>query len=220
MYMNIRQALAAAAVAGLLAFAGQADAAVYTATITGTIAYPRETGDTVGLFNSASTGTAFTAVYRWDEDDDQVSDPDEYSGLMTATLTIGSSSFAFEDHAGSIYFSFGRYFVSDSDLVDAGRTWTITTRSLVLASFGGDGFGQADFANTTFTDLGYVGGVQSTRTGSAEVQLAPTALVTAREGEGGPVSGVPEPAAWALMILGFGAAGGMLRNSRRRGAPA
>jgi hypothetical protein len=29
------------------------------------------------------------------------------------------------------------------------------------------------------------------------------------------VSGAPEPATWALMILGFGAAGGMLRRSRQ-----
>lgn len=30
---------------------------------------------------------------------------------------------------------------------------------------------------------------------------------------------VPEPAAWALMILGFGFSGGMLRRSRQRGVP-
>ena len=31
-----------------------------------------------------------------------------------------------------------------------------------------------------------------------------------------PVAGVPEPAAWSLMIVGFGAAGGLLRRRRRR----
>jgi PEP-CTERM motif len=31
-------------------------------------------------------------------------------------------------------------------------------------------------------------------------------------------NGVPEPASWALMIAGFGMAGGMLRSSRRRSA--
>ncbi|MDB5423700.1 MAG: hypothetical protein JWQ29_1116, partial [Phenylobacterium sp.] len=33
-------------------------------------------------------------------------------------------------------------------------------------------------------------------------------------------STVPEPASWALMILGFGMAGGMLRRRERRGAAA
>ena len=32
----------------------------------------------------------------------------------------------------------------------------------------------------------------------------------------GIVAGVPEPASWALMILGIGATGAALRNQRRR----
>jgi hypothetical protein len=35
-----------------------------------------------------------------------------------------------------------------------------------------------------------------------------------------PAGGVPEPTSWALMILGFGSAGAMLRNQRRRQAVA
>lgn len=33
-------------------------------------------------------------------------------------------------------------------------------------------------------------------------------------------SAVPEPATWAMMIMGFGAAGSMVRNARRRSVPA
>ncbi len=36
----------------------------------------------------------------------------------------------------------------------------------------------------------------------------------------GVISPVPEPATWALFILGFGAVGGMLRMARRRAVPA
>jgi hypothetical protein len=36
------------------------------------------------------------------------------------------------------------------------------------------------------------------------------------EGGGGPNTAVPEPATWALLILGFGSAGAMLRMERRR----
>lgn len=35
-------------------------------------------------------------------------------------------------------------------------------------------------------------------------------------GGGGPGSAVPEPATWAMMIVGFGAVGSMVRTSRRR----
>jgi hypothetical protein len=34
----------------------------------------------------------------------------------------------------------------------------------------------------------------------------------------GPISAVPEPATWAMMIIGFGAVGSMVRTSRRRQA--
>lgn len=32
------------------------------------------------------------------------------------------------------------------------------------------------------------------------------------------ISAIPEPATWAMMIIGFGAAGGAIRSARRRGA--
>ncbi len=35
-------------------------------------------------------------------------------------------------------------------------------------------------------------------------------------GMGGPISAVPEPATWAMMIAGFGLAGAAIRTSRRR----
>lgn len=44
------------------------------------------------------------------------------------------------------------------------------------------------------------------------------AITTTQSGVVVPIGGVPEPSAWALMILGFGGAGAMLR--RRRCAPA
>jgi len=51
---------------------------------------------------------------------------------------------------------------------------------------------------------------------SARGVLSPLSLTVARYvGDTGPV---PEPGAWALMILGFGAAGAMLRRRRMRPA--
>jgi hypothetical protein len=48
--------------------------------------------------------------------------------------------------------------------------------------------------------------------GSVRAQLAPVDL---QDGHGNPLSGgVPEPAAWTMMILGFGGVGAMLRRRR------
>ena len=56
---------------------------------------------------------------------------------------------------------------------------------------------------------------QSYIRGSFETGLADVGLVGASTRL---VTGVPEPGAWALMILGFGAAGGMVRRARRTAA--
>lgn len=49
-------------------------------------------------------------------------------------------------------------------------------------------------------------------------RFTPTSLTVSDSG--GPVAGVPEPSAWALMILGFGSTGAMLRARRRGLVPA
>ena len=44
---------------------------------------------------------------------------------------------------------------------------------------------------------------------------APFGVAQLRYEVAGPISAVPEPAAWAMMIVGFGAAGTMIRRTRR-----
>lgn len=44
---------------------------------------------------------------------------------------------------------------------------------------------------------------------------APSAGVNSSSGVGAPVAWVPEPAAWALMLVGFGGIGAVLRRNRR-----
>ena len=69
---------------------------------------------------------------------------------------------------------------------------------------------------------GVVGGSGSflsyTEQGQEAVSLTLTAtqLVIAPPAAGPPAGGIPEPAAWALMILGFGGAGAALRRARPR----
>ena len=74
-------------------------------------------------------------------------------------------------------------------------------------------FGQLFLENYTLNSIG-------TRTSYAHgvASLTPTSLTVT--GVGDPIAGVPEPASWALMILGFGFAGTMLRRRQRRPAHA
>jgi hypothetical protein len=77
---------------------------------------------------------------------------------------------------------------------------------------GADAYGRLDFSHTV---LASYQGPQGATTLSASGLFPGTVAL-----DGG-AGAVPEPAAWALMLMGFGAAGAVLRASRRRdGAPA
>lgn len=91
--------------------------------------------------------------------------------------------------------------------------------------FGNLGFGQLNnlndpffgsvipaYNNFTFPNTGIYSG-----SGVAlAAAVVPGYSVNLRRGHELRVTAVPEPAAWALMILGFGAAGRALRSQRRR----
>lgn len=78
----------------------------------------------------------------------------------------------------------------------------------LTAADGVNFFGQLFLENYTLNSIG-------TRTSYAHgvASLTPTSLTVT--GVGDPIAGVPEPASWALMILGFGFAGTMLRRRQR-----
>ena len=76
-------------------------------------------------------------------------------------------------------------------------------------AFGGPVFDSFTFAYTDAAGLPNTGGGGAS-TGLTEIvdNISYTAIV----------SGVPEPATWAMMIFGFGAVGAMVRAARRRNA--
>ncbi|WP_372786891.1 PEPxxWA-CTERM sorting domain-containing protein [Phenylobacterium sp.] len=67
-----------------------------------------------------------------------------------------------------------------------------------------NGFKPEDFGFTLWTQLPGVAGVSAT----VNEDFAPN---------NGTITAVPEPASWALMLLGFGGLGAALRGARRRG---
>jgi hypothetical protein len=78
--------------------------------------------------------------------------------------------------------------------------------------------GQADLFSGTF-ELTFAGGTSSATLGGFVDRYASLSQLGGISGEGTPVGGVPEPATWAMMLLGFGGIGMAMRRSRR-GKPA
>jgi hypothetical protein len=75
--------------------------------------------------------------------------------------------------------------------------------------------GQADAFAGTF-ELTFAGGTSSISLNNFVDRYASLSQIGGVSGEGTPVGGVPEPATWAMMLLGFGAIGMTMRRSRRR----
>jgi hypothetical protein len=75
--------------------------------------------------------------------------------------------------------------------------------------------GQADAFSGTF-ELSFGQNVSSISLNNFVDRYASLSQIGGVSGEGTPVGGVPEPATWAMMLLGFGAIGMTMRRSRRR----
>lgn len=236
MKMNLWLALPAALTA--IAFSQPASAAVVTYTYAGTVSYGF---DGLGLFGEAGgdiTGSAFTAVfYR----DDALALPEnifqgEINSFVTgegayapvrAVLTIGGVSLEIGGASGeqtqyddgadegfshqaagpnaslSLHANTVGTFAPSSLNYLAGPDYH-TLQSLTAAQTPGWGWsGNFDFfAPEAAKSSNYTTGA-----------FNPISLVVGPN-PGGVVSPAPEPASWALMIVGFGAAGWTLRRRR------
>jgi hypothetical protein len=74
--------------------------------------------------------------------------------------------------------------------------------------------GQADLFSGTF-NLGFAANTSSITLANFVDRYASLTQLNGISGEGTPVGGVPEPATWAMMLLGFGGIGMAMRRSRR-----
>ena len=111
-------------------------------------------------------------------------------GLTTATITNPTGVFAGTDYITYFTDDLGGGFVVGNSVIQGHQIFSGTVQSPA-------------FAANSYTDLFYYGGtvpIGATLTISALTSVA---------------SAAPEPAAWAMMIVGFGVVGGILRKRQQ-----
>jgi len=239
--MKLSNFAAVAGAMGLLAAATPATAAIYTFTYEGVVASGFDTG-TFGIVGDLA-GQRYTAVYTVDTATpgaDLLFLDTGYSALIgsngvspvRAALTINAVTRHFGDYSGAIIEMDEAFTGYDSLLATANTRETICgapaedcvlwrrtldhrTDSLLSDLIDGDVttaprthvFGPNDTVDARFDDYQLIAPFRFESRASAVFAVE---KVT--------VAAVPEPATWAMMLLGFAGLGGALRTRRRVGA--
>jgi hypothetical protein len=231
--MKYLATLGAVCAVGLGAMSGQAQADIYHFTQTGTI----ESGfDTRGIFGADGadlSGRTYSATLTFDP---SLLEFIPLSGPpFDNHLYIGASGI-FEVKIDDVSYSFaagGPYqFSYSSAEAYPGVTngWTYVVGGSLNGSGGNVNLAIASATNfigslgltpyayaLTDQDMTFMGSGSNVWDGG-DFQLAfrpATVALTSEPGTLAPPAAVPEPASWALMIVGFGGAGAMLRGRRR-----
>lgn len=225
--------LGAVCAIGLSAVGGQAQADIYIFTHSGTV----ESGvDIYGLFGSQNadlTGTSYAVSYMFDADSliyEPLSGPginaNNYladKGLVKITINgkdhyIGPTAVSYElIAAGPPYVSSGVYALTATVMTPG----EIMNFQLVSdTQFAGTNELSAPFQySPTDADLANPLSIGSYWDAFDFKVVFNTKDISLTSQAGGlpaiPTAAVPEPASWALMIVGFGGAGAMLRGRRR-----
>lgn len=221
--MRVLRVFLAAAALGLAA-ASPAAAAIMLATYTGSVTSGLDYANTFGLGQGASLANqAFTATFLYDTE---------------AGLDNGEPGYYQERDGGSAWGAASP--ILDSTLTINGIAYDVSgdLNAKVVSSSGqsqhraegivGGGFNSlflylnyvapGDLAIPVPTTGGSLGAGTYLLNNAGGFLANGTLLVSTLTIAAAPVAGVPEPASWALMILGFGSVGGLLRDNRRRAA--
>ncbi|HEX4739824.1 MAG TPA: PEPxxWA-CTERM sorting domain-containing protein [Caulobacteraceae bacterium] len=174
---------------------------------------------TTALAASLAAGSAFAAGFTGDTVDGAYHFPDTSTVVLDGGGAVAPTSF---------FFSTGL----------PNTTATVGATQITLSfDAGGGTFNPASFSGVVITDLteaditgvtldpstsvpGFTASDLSFTSDSVSLNLQGLGVPSANDIVVADVSfgGVPEPASWALMLLGVGAVGGALRLSRRRDA--
>jgi PEP-CTERM motif len=217
--------LAAAAVVAVsgLAVSGAASASTVTLNETLDISQPQNGGTSFGGWRDfTADGGAFSPSYSFDlSAGDTVDMSVQFLAGQSLTLVNPTTLWLFNfitagdqsnvDATGSL-----ELLGSDGSVLYASNTVTDAEGSVHFGQF----FSNSDFTDlpgtVTFSGLRYVGTLNAYEDPDVTVRTYgdPDFAFTA---DSATISGVvPEPAAWALMILGFGGAGAALRRRARQ----
>jgi hypothetical protein len=211
---------AAALAAGVLA-AGSANAAIVTLTYTGTVADGgTDVSGAFGAMGADLSGDAFTAVFTFDTDEGTlvarnappvtsltlagglIEGLPTFSSPGVASLTVNSVTETFGNDLGSDYFAQ----VVSGEFQFGADVFSSTTSPFGIVSVGSDGPGLS--LNTPYS--GPVCDQQCVVIGGVPT-LNITHLDLTIEGSFANPT-IPEPATWALMLLGFSLTGAALRR--------
>ncbi|MFZ5719971.1 MAG: FxDxF family PEP-CTERM protein [Pseudomonadota bacterium] len=195
---KMKRLLAATAATGVLAFAGVASAATYvdawTVSPTGAISVAfGDNGLDIPGAESIPGETTTTHVY----------DP------VTDAFT---DTFSFELPTGLVGFSLSSIgFASNTSLYNVAMDFNGTNIAVQQTANGSGGFSYTALSGAFNIAAGGPQLLTISGTGGPDAVFSGTATFE-------PQAAIPEPGAWALMILGFGGAGAMLRRGRNRTA--
>ncbi len=217
-----------------------ARAAMYEITYTG-MAY-EETPDDLGLFSSVGDTVApssYTLTYTFDtaQDDTARSSTstgpsyisysfqfDQPGSIPTAVLSIGSKSFNFTSYeatlpGSSTDVSFTEFdeFIENSNYYLQMDVYLDGNYGIGFGSYGDMLYNEAGFENGL--PVGYGGYLQIINSNGAsleDIDLVPASATT--NFPLAPLSAVPEPSGWAMLLFGLGAVGGFLRRRARDGS--
>lgn len=217
----MRSTFIAAALA--VGISSTASAAIVTSTYEGTVLAADNTG---GYFGGGDlAGLSYAAVFTFDSQvnrgtdatsDFVFSSPTE-TPLISAVLTVGGVDFAFNPNRFvALTFPGLSFLITDTCAcgVPPGASETFFTFD-------------ADFASPASLDTGFDAAPGGASYGFFAINAHPGGdsllsldMTVSRVRSVVETNAVPEPATWALMILGFGGAGAALRRSRRAVAAA
>jgi hypothetical protein len=210
----------------VLVAASPAAAAIMLATYTGSVLSGVDNTNLFGFGHGAGlTGKAFTATFLYDTEAGlDNGDPGYYeergggsawglgvsNPILAATLTINSVAYEFSGDLTSRILSSTAQSLERAEGM-AGGGYNMLWVYLNHAAPG-------DLEAAVPTTGGSLSGGQFNLNNAGGSLANGTLRASTLTIAAAPVAGVPEPAAWALLILGFGGVGGLLRDTRRRAA--